>query len=154
VRLGHPGAVLITATLHARRRDDLRRIVFDVSRTPRGVRIVTENPTRARDASVDLTVLAPPGMRLVITNGVGDTRCEGRPEGGWVFSVGVGDLTLAMPPDVGAIVTLEVGVGTIASDFPVTGRTTATSMEGTIGSGIGGSIVATVGAGTIRLTAR
>jgi hypothetical protein len=149
VRPGNAGVMGVTATRWAGRTDHLSEIEIEMESESDTVRIRTTNPASLSGVSVDLDVTVPAGTRATLGTGAGSLFYEGRPIGESIFSVGAGDITLRMPADVNVEVLLTVGTGTIVLDFPVTGQVGMRLVDGVIGTGADGRVVATVGAGNI-----
>lgn len=151
---GNAGLVQVVAEKWAARQEDLDEIEVEMVELQNGVRIGTANPSGLDNVSVDLEVTVPGDARPTIQSGAGEIAYEGLAEGECTFSTGAGTLTLRLPPNVNAEVYLAVGAGTIRVDFPVVGRVTDHVVDGIIGTGTDGRIVAQVGAGQIIVTSQ
>ena len=146
---GNVGTIGVTATRWAGRTDHLSEIEIEMESESDTVRIRTTNPSALSGVSVDLDVTVPAGTRAALGTGAGNLIYEGRPIGASVFTAGAGNITLRLPADVDGEVLLTVGTGEIDVDFPVTGQVGTRRVDGVIGTGLDGSIVAHVGAGNI-----
>jgi hypothetical protein len=62
---------------------------------------------------------------------------------------GAGIITLRLPADVNVEIYLSVAAGTVRVDFPVVGQVNEHVVDGVIGTGADGRIVAQVGSGRI-----
>jgi hypothetical protein len=149
---GQASELRVMATRRANRVVDLSGIGLEMMGVPGGVRVVTSNPSRLQNVSVDLAITAPPDTRPSISNGAGTTNYQGPAEGLSRFNTGAGTIRLRLPSDVNVTVQLGVGAGTIHLGFPVNGQVGAQSVSGTIGTGADGEIIAQVGSGDIYLT--
>ncbi len=152
VRPGEDGVMRVTVTKRAARAEDLSDIDVEILELERGLHVITTVPDGVRNTSVDLDVTVPDGVRPVLHTGVGNVRYTGRAAGQCSFATGVGDIRLELPADTDVEVHLAVGVGSASVSFPVDGTVTRTLVDGVIGSGTDGRIVAQVGTGRIVVT--
>lgn len=146
---GIPGVIHVVAEKWASRRADLGEIEVEMTELQNGVRVVTSNPSGLTGVSVDVEATAPTDTRPAIQTAAGNIAYEGRAEGECSFATSAGSITLRLPADVNVEVHLSVGAGTIEVGFPVVGQVAAHAVDGTIGTGADGRIVAQVGAGRI-----
>jgi hypothetical protein len=90
-----------------------------------------------------------------LDTGAGNIDYEGTPRGDCRFDTGAGNITLRLPSDVNVQVNLDTGVGVVSlGGFDVDGHVSRGEVDGTIGSGVQGSIRADTGAGNISLVQR
>ena len=154
VRTGDPGAVRVVAEKVARSTEDLGKIGVEMLQQQNGVRVTTDKPADLSNASVNVEVTAPGDARPSIQTGAGDVSYEGLAEGECFFATGAGTITLRLPPGVNVQVMLSVAAGSIQVDFPVVGQVNDHLVDGVIGTGADGRIVAQVGAGSIVVTSQ
>ena len=143
--------MIVVATKWARHGDDLSHIEIEMVEITDGVRVTTTNPQMLAGVSVDLEITVPEDTRPTLHNGAGGIVYEGEAQGNCRFETGAGSITLKLPVDIDVEVYLSVGAGTIVVDFPVNGHVSQHLVDGVIGTGAKGRIVATVGAGTINV---
>lgn len=92
---------------------------------------------------------------VALDSGAGAVEYTGDPVGECTFETGAGSVTLRLPADLNARVELNTGVGRIdLGSFDADGRTSATEVDGVIGTGEDATIEAQTGAGSIRLIER
>jgi hypothetical protein len=154
VSSGNPHVVDVVAEKWALRQEDLDKIDLEMLELQNGVSVTTANLLSLSNVSVDLGLTVPTDMRPTIQAGAGDIGYEGLAEGECFFATGAGTITLKLPPGVNVEVHLSVGAGTIRVDFPVVGQVNEHVVNGVIGTGADGRIVAHVGAGTIIVTSQ
>jgi hypothetical protein len=92
----------------------------------------------------------PVGVNL----GAGQITYEGAPSGDCRFGTGAGEIRLWLPADLNMKVDLSTGIGTVDVGFAVDGIVRAREVQGVIGDGSQGTIVAHTGVGTISLEQR
>jgi hypothetical protein len=147
-----PGAanvVHVEVEKWAGRKQDLDAITVEMVELQNGVRVVTDNPSGLKQLSVDVEVTVPMDTRPTLQLAAGDMVYEGRAEGQCSFSTIAGTITLKLPADVNVEVLLTVAAGAIRVDFPVVGQVDDHMVDGVIGTGADGRIVAQVAAGNI-----
>lgn len=92
---------------------------------------------------------------VTLSTGAGDVNYEGQPRGECTFNTGAGNITLRLPADLSATLVLDTGIGDISlGGFDVSGDTSGTHVEGTIGAGEQATITADTGVGNITLIQR
>jgi hypothetical protein len=148
---GDLGLAHVVATKWAGQQQDLDEIGVEMVQIPNGVRIRTTSPSGLTNTSVDLEVTVPADARPTIHNGAGDIGYEGGALGESSFSVGAGSIALRLPAEVNVELYLSVGVGSIRVEFPIVGQVTEHLVDGVIGTGANGRIVAQVAAGGIEV---
>jgi len=146
---GNPGVIHIVAEKWASRRADLDEIQVEMTELPNGVRVGATNPSGLSRVSVDVEAATPTDTRPIIQTAAGNIAYEGQGEGECSFATAAGSITLKLPADVNVEVHLSVGAGTIEVGFPVVGQVGEHAVDGTIGTGADGRIVAHVGSGKI-----
>ena len=147
-----PGAanvVDVVAEKWAGREQDLDAIELEMLALQNGVRITATNPLKLNGVWVDVDATIPLDMRPRIEVGAGDIAYRGPAQGETLFATGAGNITLTLPAGVNVEVLLSVGSGTVRVDFPVVGQVNDHVVDGVIGTGADGRIVAQVGAGSI-----
>ncbi|MDH3217469.1 MAG: hypothetical protein OEN01_14500 [Candidatus Krumholzibacteria bacterium] len=154
VTSGNPHVVHVVAKKWAGRQGDLDEIEVEMVELQNGVHVGTASPSGLNNVSVDLAVTVPTDLRPNLQAGAGTISYKGRAEGECFFAVSAGSITLRLPADVNVEVYLSVAAGTIRVDFPVTGQIGAHVVDGIIGTGVDGRIVAQVGAGNIIVTSQ
>ena len=151
---GNAGLVQVVAEKWAARQGDLNEITVDMVALQNGVHVEADNPSSLKSVSVDLEVTVPADIRPAVQVAAGSIAYEGLGEGECAFSTAAGSITLKLPPNIDAEVYLSAAAGRISIDFPVVGVVTEHLVDGVIGSGADGRIVATVGAGQIIVTSQ
>lgn len=151
---GAAGMVSVVATKWAAQEPDLGGIELEMVQLQNGARVETENPIHLTGVSVDLEVAAPPDARPFLQVAAGNIDYKGRAEGQSLFSTSAGNITLKLPADVNVEVHLSVASGSIRVDFPVNGQITEHRIDGAIGTGADGRIVAQVAAGKITVVSQ
>jgi hypothetical protein len=146
---GNPGVVHVVAEKWAGRRADLDEIAVEMIELQNGVRVATTNPSGLTGVSVDVEATTPADARPSIQTAAGSIVYEGQAEGECSFATAAGKITLKLPADVNVEIYLTAGAGTIRVDFPVVGQVGEKLVDGTIGTGADGRIVAHVGSGEI-----
>lgn len=146
---GGANAVDVTVEKWAAKQADLNAIDVELVEVSNGVRITATNPMQRSQVGVDLDVAIPTDMRPVIEVGAGAIAYRGPAPGETHFGAGAGDITLTLPADVNVELSLTAGAGSVRVDFPVTGQVGDHAVNGVIGTGADGKIVAQVGAGNI-----
>jgi len=89
-----------------------------------------------------------------LDSGAGSITYQGTPQGDCRFESGAGSITLVLPAAPDVEVDLDTGMGSIDVGCDVEGRITRKEVEGVIGSGDQGKIVAVSGVGSIDLDCR
>ena len=148
---GNPGGVRVAFEKWAGREEDLDQIEVELVKLPNGVRVVSTNPLKLSQVSVDLEITVPPDTRPTLENGAGNIGYEGLAEGLCRFATGAGSITLELPADVNIEVYLATGAGSIHVGFLVIGQGGSHLVEGIIGTGLDGRVEAQTGAGNITL---
>jgi len=111
--------------------------------------VVGEIEAHAGAGNIDVADAAGP---VNLDTGAGEVDYAGEPVGECIFFTGAGNVTLRLPQGLDADVQLHTGVGDIRlGAFDVDGETSATEVDGVIGTGQGASIEAHSGAGSIEL---
>jgi hypothetical protein len=89
---------------------------------------------------------------LTAATGSGRVEAQGRPSNEWRVRTGSGRVTLTLPADAAFDITARSGSGGVDIEHPVasTGRTTSTSVTGTVGGG-GDLVDVRTGSGRIRI---
>lgn len=151
---GVAGVVQVAAEKWAARQGDLDEITVEMVALQNGVHVEADNPSSLKSVSVDLEVTVPADIRPAIQLAAGSIAYEGLGEGACTFTTAAGTITLKLPADIDAEVYLSVAAGRISIDFPVVGIVKDDLVDGIIGSGADGRIVATVGAGQIIVTSQ
>lgn len=146
---GDPNVVHLEIEKWARVEADLEGIEVRIEVLSDSVRVETVNPDDRNGVGVDIHATIPADLRPDLRCGAGEIDYTGRPRGETRFAAGAGTIVLRLPVDVDVELHLSVGAGTITVDFPVSGQVQDHSVDGVIGTGEDGSIVAQVGAGTI-----
>lgn len=117
-----------------------------------GLHVTTTNPLGLSNVSVDLEAMVPADTRPSIMVGAGQIHYAGSAEGESFFGTGAGNITLRLPASVNVEVSLTAAAGSVRVDFPVVGQVGTHTVEGIIGTGADGRIVAQAGAGEILVT--
>lgn len=146
---GPANAVDVAVEKWAAKQADLDAIDVEMLQLTNGVRVTATNPSQRSSVGVDLDVTIPTDMRPQIEVAGGEIAYRGPAQGESHFGVGGGSITLTLPADVNVEVSLTVGAGSVRVDFPVVGQVTGQSVNGVIGTGADGRIVAQVAAGSI-----
>jgi len=133
----------------AANQSDLDAIEVAMVALANGVRITTTNPAGLSRVGVDLDATIPPDMQPRIETGAGEIRYRGPALGESRFAVAAGNITLRLPSDVDVELSLTASSGFVRVDFPVVGQVTERTVQGVIGTGADGKIIAQVGAGNI-----
>ena len=98
--------------------------------------------------SVDVTEASG---QVHLDSGAGSITYRGELWGECRFETGTGGIELRLPADLDMKVELSTGMGNIEVGYSVVGKTDKRDVNGTIGSGRGGSIYAHTGTGGIGL---
>jgi len=128
------------------------RLVLDTGAGAIDVRGIT-GPIDVKSGAgqVDLRdARGPVGVNL----GAGQITYEGVPSGDCRFATGAGEIRLWLPADLNMKVDLSTGIGTVGVGFAVDGIVRVREVQGVIGDGSQGTIVAHTGAGSITLEQR
>jgi hypothetical protein len=149
VKPANPGFVHVIAEKWAGRIGDLDAIQIEMIELQNGVSISTENPSGLNNVSVDIQATVPIDTRPTVQAGAGEIDYTGQGEGECFFATGAGSITIRLPANVNIEVHLSVGAGTISVDFPIAGTVSKHIVDGIIGTGEDGKIVAQVGSGKI-----
>jgi len=86
--------------------------------------------------------------------GAGQITYEGTPSGDCRFGTGAGEIRLWLPADLDMKVDLSTGIGAVGVGFAVDGTVRVREVQGVIGDGSQGTIVAHTGAGSVTLGQR
>ena len=146
---GNAGTVQVAIEKWASKQADLDKIEVEMTALQNGVQVEATNPSRLTGVSVDAEVTAPPDARPSIQVAAGSISYEGLAEGQCSFTTAAGNITLILPANVNVEVHLSVAAGVIQLGFPVVGQVSERAVDGVIGSGADGAIIASVGSGQI-----
>ncbi len=83
--------------------------------------------------------------------GAGQIIYQGVPSGDCRFQTGVGEIVLRLPESPDVRIDVGTGLGAVDVDFDVDGHVTTRNVNGVIGDGRQGSILAQTGAGSVRV---
>jgi hypothetical protein len=150
-RPGPDGSVHVKATKRAPIETDLDRINVTMATGAKGIEITTDNPDNLKNVAVDVAITAPADAHPDVSSAVGGIDYQGRPTGLCGFTTGVGSVILRLPADVSVTVDLTAATGSILVDFPVVGTIQSHAVQGKIGNGDEGTIVASTAVGHISL---